>query len=252
MGFGLPPSMANQAPLFFTLTDPRKNTLLLKDQLLYKMTIRAQAEAAMVSQARPGLAQSPGLAIAWPFPSTTAGRPQARPGRRPLGRDKGPGVHLAISSHPCECALVFMLPAWKNHGPGLPFPTHAATSAERRERGSPQSCSPWGMASVPWAWWLKASRLDHSVLADTMLDQHFKVKSNSFYCLSFHTALFISLRNIPRRHTFIARFWSYLCRSARMRAVALAWLARAGRWTQGQGKEKWEKPCLIPLDAGYN
>lgn len=99
--------------------------------------------------ARPGQAQSPGLAIAWPFPSTTAGRPQARPGRRPLGWDKGPGLHLAISSQPCECALVFMVPAWKNHGPGLSLPTHAATSAERRERSRPHSCSPWGMASVP-------------------------------------------------------------------------------------------------------
>lgn len=36
MDFAFPPSMANQAPLFFMLTDARKKlTLLIKDKLLY-------------------------------------------------------------------------------------------------------------------------------------------------------------------------------------------------------------------------
>lgn len=59
----------------------------------------------------------------------------------------------------------------------------------------------------PWTRWLKSSHLDHSISAHTMLDQHFKVKSKSFYCLSFNIALFVALRNIAQRHTFIARFW---------------------------------------------
>lgn len=173
------------------------------------MTIRAQAEAAVSSQVRPGLVTRVSHSLAIPCYHR---RPRALPARQPLGQGRAQGSILravnpllAISSHPCERALVFMVPAWKNHRPGLSFSTHAAMSAGHGERSSLHGCGPLGPAQVPWGeqpWapWLKSSLSLH-----TTLDQRFKAKLNSFYYLSFNTALFISLRNIRQSHMFITR-----------------------------------------------
>lgn len=114
------------------------------------MTIRAQAEAAVWSQVRPGLVTRVSHSLAIPCYHR---RPRDLPARQPLGQGRAQGSILkavnpllAISSHPCECALVFMVPAWKNHGPGLSFSTHAAMSAGHGERSSLHGCGPRGPA----------------------------------------------------------------------------------------------------------
>jgi len=156
MGFAFPPSTANQAPFFFVLTDPRKkpHTFIKRcydTKRIDHMTTRAQTEPAAASGAGSGPVTGISHSLATP---RCHRRHWAQLGRQPWARagPRAPSekqLASSFSSHPYECALVFIVSSWKNHGLGLSFSACTATSEEIGSAAARTAAAPKGRPVCP-------------------------------------------------------------------------------------------------------